>query len=64
MNTQNIMESDGKFKIDYDYTDLSEVDDYERQIIWEYRYLGLEPPIERKRDREILDNYLRQTMQK
>jgi uncharacterized protein (TIGR01741 family) len=53
-----ILESIGKFKIDYDYTDLSQIDDYERQIIWEYQNLGIKPPSERKRDVKILQNYL------
>lgn len=35
------------------------MDDYERQIIWGYKYLGIEPPIERKRNRKILDSYLK-----
>ena len=35
------------------------MDDYERQIISEYKYLGIEPPIERKRDGKILDSYLK-----
>jgi hypothetical protein len=65
-NNQNLwtnftyfLDSNGKFKFEYDYSDLSKEDDYERQIIWEYKYLGIEPPIERKRDRKILNNYLK-----
>lgn len=54
------IDSNGKFKVEYDYTDLSEADDYERQIIWEYKYLDTEPPIERERDRKIIENYLNQ----
>ena len=58
------LNSDGKFNFEYDYTDLSKVDDYERQIIWEYKYLGIEPSIERKRDRKILDSYLKKLNKK
>ncbi|PLR81665.1 cytoplasmic protein [Bacillus canaveralius] len=31
----------GDFNIEYNYDDLSEVDSYEQQIIWEYKNLGL-----------------------
>lgn len=55
-NLTFIIESTGKFKIDYDYTDLSEASDYKRQIIWNYKYLGLEP--EDEDDKEILKEYL------
>lgn len=43
--TSLIMKCDntGKFKIEYDYSDLSEADDYEKKIIWEYQYLGIVP---------------------
>ncbi len=58
-NLTYIMDENGKYKVDYDYSDLSDTDDYERQIIWEYKYMGLEPPIERKRDREIIEKYLK-----
>ncbi|GMA98772.1 immunity protein YezG family protein [Pelosinus sp. IPA-1] len=58
-NLTFILESTGEFKIDYDYTELSEIDDYERQIIWEYNNLRIEPPADRKRDVKILQDYLR-----
>ncbi|WP_425415412.1 immunity protein YezG family protein [Paenibacillus glacialis] len=53
-----ILDSTGDFKIDFDYEDLSEVDDFERQVIWRYKYLGLEPSVEKKRARGIFEKYL------
>ncbi len=52
-----ILESTGKFKIDYDYEDLTEADDHERLIIWKYKYLGLIP--EDEDDKEFLEEYLK-----
>lgn len=57
-NLTFILESTGQFKIDFDYEDLTEVDDFERQIIWRYKYLGIEPPVEKKRARKIYEKYL------
>lgn len=59
-NLTFILERTGQFKIDFDYADLSEVDDFERQVIWRYKYLGIEPLIEQKRARQIFENYLEQ----
>ncbi len=56
-NLTIILEHTGKFKIDYDYEDLSEADDYERRIIWKYKYLGLIP--EDEDDKEFLEEYLK-----
>jgi uncharacterized protein (TIGR01741 family) len=53
-----ILECSGEFKIELEYDDLSEVDDFERQIIWRYKYLALEPPVEKKRARQIFERYL------
>jgi uncharacterized protein (TIGR01741 family) len=41
--TSLIMKCDntGKFKIEYDYSDLSEANDFDRKIIREYKYLGI-----------------------
>ncbi|MFK9118187.1 immunity protein YezG family protein [Peribacillus castrilensis] len=39
------LESTGKFKVDYDYEDLSDADDHERRVIWEYTRLGLLPEL-------------------
>lgn len=55
-NLTFILESSGEFKIDYDYEDLTDVDDFERQIIWKYKYLGIEPSVETKRARQIFEN--------
>ncbi len=56
-NLTFILDSTGKFKIDYDYTDLSDADDMERHIIWDYKYLGIEP--EDEDDKEFLAEYLK-----
>jgi len=58
-NLTLMLESDGKFNIEYDYTDLSEADDYEQQIIWEYLHLGMQPSPDRKRDVQIIQDYLK-----
>jgi uncharacterized protein (TIGR01741 family) len=42
-NLTFILESNGKFNIEYDYTDLSNVNDVERHAIWDYKYLGIMP---------------------
>ncbi|TKI59768.1 DUF600 family protein [Lysinibacillus mangiferihumi] len=55
-NLTLIFNSEGELKIDYEYEDLSEADDYERRIIWKYKYLGRIP--EDKDDREFLERYL------
>lgn len=51
------LESTGKFKVDYDYEDLSDADDHERRVIWEYTRLGLLP--ESEYDKSILEEYLK-----
>ncbi|WP_027086701.1 antitoxin YezG family protein [Cohnella panacarvi] len=56
-NITMIFDNQGDFKIDYDYEDLSEADDHERGIIWEYNHLGLIP--EDEDDKEFLDNHLK-----
>lgn len=52
-----IFDSEGGFKIDYDYEDLSEADDSERMIVWNYTHLGLVPKDED--DRKFLEQYLK-----
>lgn len=47
--------STGELKIDYSYEDLTDADDHERDIIWEYKYLGVVP--EDEDDREFLAQY-------
>ncbi|WP_027409958.1 antitoxin YezG family protein [Anoxybacteroides tepidamans] len=37
------LESTGKFKIDFNYDDLSDADPHERKTIWKYKYLGIIP---------------------
>ncbi len=58
-NLTFILESTGKFKIDYDYTDLSDVDDVERHVIWNYKYLGIMP--EDDDDKQIVQEYIKST---
>ncbi|NLL06494.1 MAG: DUF600 family protein [Clostridiaceae bacterium] len=56
-NLTFVLESTGKFKVDYDYTDLSEADPNEWQILWEYKYLGAMP--EDDDDKLIVEEYLK-----
>lgn len=56
-NLTFILESTGKFKIDYDYTDLSEASPSERHLIWDYKYLGIMP--EDEDDKQIVEEYLK-----
>ncbi|WP_458121846.1 antitoxin YezG family protein [Paenibacillus sp. Z6-24] len=39
------LDNTGHFKVDYDYTDLLniEIPDYKRKAIWKYDYLGMTP---------------------
>lgn len=48
----------GKFSIDYDYENVIEstLDDYQRQMIWEYTNLVISPMD--KEDEEFIKNYL------
>lgn len=48
---------EGDFKIDYEYEDLSNADDYERRIIWKHKYLNLLP--EDEDDQKFLEEYLK-----
>lgn len=63
LSTYGIVKTPVKFKIDYEYEDLSEVDDFERQVIWRFKYLGIEPPTEKKRARQIYEKYLETLME-
>jgi hypothetical protein len=49
-----------KFKVEYDYEDLttSKFSSYERHIIWRYKYLGIGEEKLNKQEREILQRYL------
>ena len=48
-----------KFKVEYDYTDLSQSDfsSYERHVIWRYENLGIGEEQVSKEDKEILKRY-------
>ncbi|MFT3656776.1 putative antitoxin YezG [Bacillus sp. B01(2024)] len=52
------LESTGTFSIYYDYEDVieSDLDEYERQMIWEYNNLGIFP--EDEEDKEFVKDYL------
>lgn len=52
-----ILESTGKFKIDYDYTDLSEASPRKQHITWKYKYLGIRPKDEN--DKKLIDEYIK-----
>lgn len=56
-NLTFIIESSGKFKIDYDYTDLSDIDPNEWQILWEYKHLGIMPEYED--DKKIVEDFIK-----
>ncbi|MFJ5621617.1 immunity protein YezG family protein [Peribacillus loiseleuriae] len=50
------IDNTGNFNIDYYYDDLSEVDSYEQQIIWEYKIMGL--LTEGDRPKAIIEKYI------
>ncbi|WP_423055771.1 immunity protein YezG family protein [Bacillus atrophaeus] len=52
------LENNGTFSIDYDYEDVIEstLDEYQRQMIWEYNNLGIFP--EDEEDIEFVKYYL------
>ena len=49
-----------KFKVEYDYEDLtkSKFSNYERHIIWRYNFLGLKEEQMNKEERKIIEKYL------
>ena len=49
-----------KFKVEYDYEDLtkSKFSNYERHIIWRYNYLGIKIEQLNKKEKEIIEKYL------
>jgi|SRR5690606_37536263 uncharacterized protein (TIGR01741 family) len=61
-NLTFVLDNEGRFKIEYDYTDLSDADDIERQIIWEYKYLGIIP--EDEDEKKIIEEYIKSTQNK
>ena len=53
-----------QFKIEYGYEDLRqnvEFSPYERHIIWRYKYLGIDPELQTREDKSIIDRYLNST---
>ena len=57
----NISIENFKFKIEFDYEDLknSEFDSYERHVIWRYDHLKEDSEVLSRKDRKIIDKYLR-----
>lgn len=57
-NLTFLLDNTGKFNIKYNYDDVlkSEFTAGERQIIWEYEILGVEPEVEQYK--EIINKYL------
>lgn len=57
-NLTFLLDSTGKFNIKYNYDDVlnSEFTAGERQIIWEYEILGVEPEVEQYK--EMINKYL------
>lgn len=49
-----------KFRVEYDYTNLStaEFSSYERHVIWRYEYLGIGESQVSKEEKEILKRYM------
>ena len=49
-----------KFKVEYDYEDLtkSKFSNYERHIIWRYNFLGIKEEQINKEERKIIEKYL------
>lgn len=52
---------DLNFKVEYNYDDLlsSEFDNYERHIIWRYKYLKIGPEQVNSKDKQILNRYMK-----
>jgi uncharacterized protein (TIGR01741 family) len=61
-NLTFILENTGKFKIDYDYTDLLEASPSEGHLIWDYKYLGIMPIDED--DKLIVEEYIKKNHDK
>jgi uncharacterized protein (TIGR01741 family) len=53
------LESSGNIDINYDYTNVEDNDPYEDQVIWCYKNLGFMPDKSRKRDIQIIQEYLK-----
>ena len=55
-----------KFKVEYDYEDLtkSKFDSMERHIIWRYKYLDIKREQMTKKERQIIERYLSSTKKK
>jgi uncharacterized protein (TIGR01741 family) len=56
-NLTFILESSGKFKIDYDYTDLSNASPRKQHWIWKYKYLCVMP--ENEKGKRVIEEYIK-----
>ncbi|SDZ06500.1 immunity protein YezG family protein [Thermoactinomyces sp. DSM 45892] len=54
--------SQGKFKIEYNYDDLTDVSLFEQKTIWVYKHLGLHP--KSITGKEVLEEYLKKQEEK
>ncbi|CAH0310908.1 MULTISPECIES: antitoxin YezG family protein [Peribacillus] len=55
-NFTMVLDKIGKFKIDFNYDDLSNIDPLERKTIWKYRNLGIMP--KSNSGKKYLEKYL------
>lgn len=57
----NISIENFQFKIEFDYEDLknSEFNSYERHVIWRYNYLKEDSELLSRKDKKIIDQYLK-----
>lgn len=54
-NFTMIFDNSGKFKIDFNYDDLTNVNSHERETIWNYKHLGIIP--KSKSGKRYLEKY-------
>ncbi|PRR82003.1 immunity protein YezG family protein [Clostridium vincentii] len=57
-NCTLLVNKSGKFKMDYDYTDLTEKA-YAYQSVWKFKYLNITPSSNNKKAKEAVDEYLK-----
>ena len=59
-SSMTIVIKNSKFKVEFDYTDLSNdnLDSYKRHIIWRYNYLEIALEKMNKKEKEIINSYL------
>lgn len=57
-NCTFLLNKSGKFKMDYDYTELGE-NSYAYQAVWKFKYLNIAPNPDNKISRNAVDAYLK-----